>query len=252
LVAALLLGACGGEERKVPAPSPTPTATSLATPAPEATVASPAAAPTAAPKGTDASAVLKDPGKAKERAPARFRVSFETTKGPFVVEVHRDWAPKGADRFYNLARAGFFDDVRFFRVISGFMVQFGIHGDPEVAGAWRTAQIPDDPVAHSNKRGTITFATAGPNTRTTQVFINFRDNAGLDGQGFAPFGEVVEGMSVVDSLYAGYGEGRPSGAGPDQGRMQMEGNAYLQRDFSKLDSVKKARVAAAPKAQANN
>jgi peptidyl-prolyl cis-trans isomerase A (cyclophilin A) len=227
-------------------------ASAAAPPTPEATVApSPAAAPTAAPKA-DGKAALKDPAQAKDRAPARFRVSFETTKGPFVVEVHRDWAPKGADRFYNLAKAGFFDDVRFFRVISGFMVQFGIHGDPEVAGAWRSAQIGDDPVAHSNKRGTITFATAGPNTRTTQLFINFRDNAGLDGQGFAPIGEVVEGMSVVDALYAGYGEGRPQGAGPDQGRMQMEGNAYLQRDFPKLDSVKKARVSAAPKAQANN
>jgi peptidyl-prolyl cis-trans isomerase A (cyclophilin A) len=251
IAAALLLGACGGGSREVPAPSPT--ATPLAAPTPETTVTpSSAAAPTTAPPGADARAALKDPAKAKDRAPARFRVSFETTKGPFVVEVHRDWAPKGADRFYNLARAGFFDGVRFFRVITGFMVQFGIHGEPEVAAAWRTAQIPDDPVAHSNKRGTITFATAGPATRTTQVFINFKDNAGLDGQGFAPFGEVVEGMNVVDSLYAGYGEGGSQGAGPDQGRMQQEGNAYLLRDFPKLDAVKKARVAAAPKDQASN
>jgi peptidyl-prolyl cis-trans isomerase A (cyclophilin A) len=179
-------------------------------------------------------------------------VRFETTKGAFVVQVHRDWAPRGADRFYNLAKAGFFDDVRFFRVISGFMVQFGIHGEPAVAAAWREAQIPDDPVKQTNTRGRITFATAGPDTRTTQVFINFKDNPRLDGMGFAPFGEVVEGMSVVDSLFAGYGEGRPSGGGPDQGRIQAEGNAYLKREFAKLDSVKAAKVVAAPKSQASN
>jgi peptidyl-prolyl cis-trans isomerase A (cyclophilin A) len=166
------------------------------------------------------------------------------------VEVHRDWAPRGADRFYNLAKVGFFDEIRFFRVIAGFMVQFGIQGDPAVAAAWREAQIQDDPVKQSNRRGMVTFATAGPNTRTTQVFINFKDNAGLDGQGFAPIGQVVEGMSVVDTLFAGYGEGGPGG-GPDQGRLQMEGNAYLKREFPKLDSVKTAKVIAAPAAQAS-
>jgi peptidyl-prolyl cis-trans isomerase A (cyclophilin A) len=132
--------------------------------------------------------------------------------------------------------------VTFFRVVSGFMVQFGIHGKPEVAAAWREAQIPDDPTKASNRRGTITFATAGPNTRTTQVFINFKDNGFLDGQGFAPFGRIVEGMEVVDSLYSGYGEGAPRGAGPDQGRAQAEGNAYFRRDFPKLDHVKSARL----------
>ena len=199
----------------------------------------------------DPRAALRDPARARERAPDRFRVRFDSTKGPFVIEVHRDWAPRGADRFYNLAKAGFFDEIRFFRVIAGFMVQFGIHGDPGVGSVWRGASIQDDPVKQSNRRGMVTFATAGPDTRTTQVFINFKDNTGLDGQGFAPFGQVVEGMSVVDSLYSGYGEGRPSGGGPDQGRLQMEGNAYLKREFAKLDSVKTAKVIAAPAATAS-
>ena len=132
-----------------------------------------------------------------------------------MVEVHRDWAPNGADRFYNLVKNGFYNDARFFRVIDGFMVQFGINGDPKISAVWRDANIKDDPVKQSNTRGMITFATAGPNTRTTQVFINFGDNAGLDGQGFSPFGKVVSGMDVVDSLYAGYGEGAPNGHGPE-------------------------------------
>ena len=156
--------------------------------------------------------------------------------------MHRAWAPHGADRFYNLVKHGFYDNERFFRVISGFMVQFGINGDPRISAHWRDANIPDDPVKESNKRGTITFATAGPNTRTTQVFINFGDNAGLDGQGFAPFGQVVSGMKVVDSLNAEYGEGAPRGRGPDQGRMQTEGNAYLEKDFPRMDYMKKATI----------
>jgi len=159
-----------------------------------------------------------------------------------VIEVTRSWAPRGADRFYNLVRAGYFDDVAFFRVIQGFMVQFGINGDPRVNAVWQQARIPDDPVTQSNRRGAITFATAGPGTRTTQVFINFKDNAGLDGQGFAPFGRVTEGMAVVDQLYSGYGEGAPQGMGPEQGRAQAEGNAYLRGSFPKLDSIKTARV----------
>ncbi len=185
---------------------------------------------------------LLDPPHATEQAPDRFRVRFETTKGPFVIEVTRAWAPRGADRFYNLVRVGYYDDVSFFRVIENFMVQFGIHGDPAVNAAWRQARIPDDPVTQSNKRGMVTYAMAGPDTRTTQLFINFRDNAGLDGQGFSPFGRVVEGLSVVDSLYSGYGEGAPSGAGPEQGRAQGEGNAYLKSRFPKLDFVKTARL----------
>ena len=139
-------------------------------------------------------------------------------------------------------KSGFYDDTRFFRVIKDFMVQFGINGDPGISTPWRTATIKDDPVKQSNKRGTITFATSGPNSRTSQVFINFKDNAGLDGQGFSPFGQVVTGMNVVNSLFGGYGEGAPNGRGPDQGRIQREGNAYLTRDFPNLDHVKKATI----------
>jgi peptidyl-prolyl cis-trans isomerase A (cyclophilin A) len=186
---------------------------------------------------------LSDPAALNAKAPAVYQAKFDTSKGTFVVEVHRDWAPIGADRFYNLVKNGFYDNARFFRVIEGFMVQFGINGDPNVAAVWRDADIKDDPVKESNQRGTITFATAGPNTRTTQVFINFADNAPLDGQGFAPFGKVVSGMEVVDSLYAGYGEGAPNGNGPDQGRVQGQGNAYLEQDFPKLDFIKTATIA---------
>ncbi|MGZ3411110.1 MAG: peptidylprolyl isomerase [Xanthobacteraceae bacterium] len=185
---------------------------------------------------------LANPAALTEKAPATYKVRLDTSKGAVVIQVNRDWAPNGADRFYNLVKNGFYDNVRFFRVISGFMVQFGINGDPKVQSVWRTAAIKDDPVTQSNKRGYITFATAGPNTRTSQVFINFGDNAALDGQGFAPFGQIVTGMNIVDQLYSGYGEGAPRGRGPDQGRMQQEGNAYLQRDFGNLDFIKKATI----------
>jgi peptidyl-prolyl cis-trans isomerase A (cyclophilin A) len=185
---------------------------------------------------------LSDPASLNEKAPAVYQAKFDTSKGPFVVEVHRDWAPNGADRFYNLVKNGFYNNVRFFRVLEGFMAQFGINGDPGISTGWRNADIKDDPVKVSNGRGTITFATAGPNTRTTQVFINFGDNAGLDGQGFSPFGKVVSGMDVVDSLYGGYGEGAPRGAGPDQGQVQAQGNDYLQQDYPKLDYVKTATI----------
>ena len=188
-------------------------------------------------------AKLRNPAALKEQAPPTFKANFETSKGPFVIEVHREWAPIGADRFYNLVRNGFFDDVRFFRVISGFMAQFGIHGTPAVQSAWRAASLKDDPVRQSNKRGTVTFATAGPDTRTTQFFINFGDNTGLDKQGFAPFGEIVSGMAVVDKINAEYGEGAPRGKGPDQGRLQSEGNAYLNKEFPKLDYIKSATIA---------
>jgi peptidyl-prolyl cis-trans isomerase A (cyclophilin A) len=185
---------------------------------------------------------LGDPSSLNEKAPDVYKAKFDTTKGTFVIEVHRDWAPRGADRFYNLVKNGFYNDARFFRVINGFMVQFGISGNPDVSAVWRQARIQDDPVKQSNQRGMVSFATAGPGTRTTQVFINFGDNAGLDGQGFAPFGQVVSGMDVVDSLYGGYGEGAPRGRGPDQGRIQAEGNAYLMTDFPKLDYIKKATI----------
>ncbi|HEX3623958.1 MAG TPA: peptidylprolyl isomerase [Verrucomicrobiae bacterium] len=183
-----------------------------------------------------------DPSKLTATAPDSFKAVFNTTKGNFTVEVTRSLAPNGADRFYNLAKSGFFSDIAFFRVIPGFMCQFGIHGDPAVSAKWRDANIQDDPVKASNARGAITFATAGPNTRTTQLFINFGDNAGLDGQGFAPFGKVVDGMDVVDRIYSGYGEGAPGGNGPEQGRIQGEGNAYLKKDFPKLDYIKSVSV----------
>lgn len=159
-----------------------------------------------------------------------------------MVQVTRAWAPLGADRFYNLVKNGFYTDASFFRVIPGFMVQFGLSAKPSISEKWSHAVIPDDPVTQSNKRGYITFATAGPNTRTTQVFINFGDNSRLDSEGFAPFGQVVEGMDVVDKLYSGYGEGAPQGSGPDQGQIQAKGKAYLDGDFPKLDSIKTAVI----------
>ena len=177
-----------------------------------------------------------------EQAPPEYRARFSTSAGDFVIEVKREWAPIGADRFYNLVRSGYYDGIKFFRVISGFMAQFGIHGDPQVSATWRNERIADDPVRQTNTRGMVSFATAGPGTRTTQVFINFGDNRRLDGMGFSPFGKVVEGMDVVDRLYAEYGEGAPRGRGPDQARMQAEGNAYLEREFGKLDSVKQATI----------
>jgi peptidyl-prolyl cis-trans isomerase A (cyclophilin A) len=185
---------------------------------------------------------LANPAALNEQAPATYRVKFDTSRGPFVVEVHRDWAPLGADRFYNLVKNGFYDNARFFRVIGGFMVQFGINADPKLSALWRNARINDDPVKQSNKRGLITFATAGPNTRTTQVFVNYGDNAALDSQGFAPFGQIISGMNIVDGLFNGYGEGAPHGNGPEQGRVQSEGNAYLIKEFPKLDYIKTATI----------
>lgn len=193
----------------------------------------------------DASGTTERPGVATETpAPPVFRTHFETSAGVFEIEVHREWAPRGADRFYHLVQSGYYDGIRFFRVLAGFMAQFGISGDPKVAAAWRERRLPDDPVRQSNTRGMVSFATAGPNTRTTQAFINYGDNSALDGMGFAPFGRVVEGMDVVDRLYADYGEGAPRGRGPDQGRIQAEGNAYLERDFPQLDYVIRATIIA--------
>ena len=186
---------------------------------------------------------LTKPEALDEKAPDAFSVKFETSKGDFVVEVSREWAPLGADRFYNLVKHGFFDGVRFFRVIEGFMVQFGINGDPEVRRAWETANIKDDPVVQSNKRGYVTYAKPpSPNGRTTQVFINLVDNTKLDADGFSSFGRVVEGMKVVDQLYSGYGEGAPRGGGPGQRRIQADGNAFLEKEFPKLDYVKTATL----------
>lgn len=182
------------------------------------------------------------PGKLTEQAPESYKAQFDTTKGKITIEVTRSLSPNGADRFYNLVRSGYFKDIAFFRVIPGFMCQFGIHGDPAVSAKWRKANLTDDPVKGSNSRGAITFATAGPNTRTTQLFINFGDNRNLDGMGFSSFGKVVEGMDIVDKINGEYGEGAPRGRGPDQGRIQAEGNAYLKKDFPNLDYIKSATI----------
>ena len=189
-----------------------------------------------------ANPALLNPSALAAKAPEVYEVKFTTTKGEFVVQVTRAWALLGADRFYNLAANKFFDDASFFRVLSGFVVQFGLSADPQVSKVWRTATIKDDPVTQSNRPGYITFATAGPNTRTTQVFINLGNNAQLDSMGFAPFGLVTQGMEVVKQLYSGYGEGAPSGRGPDQGAVSSQGKAYLDKNFPNLDSVKSASV----------
>jgi peptidyl-prolyl cis-trans isomerase A (cyclophilin A) len=225
---------------------PKPPATPTAKPKPPAKPAAkpptgqkPAATPQrgqAAGLSAAARARLRNPAKLKDVAPATFKARFDTSVGPFVIEVHRDWAPKGADRFYNLVKYGFFDGARFFRVIPRFMVQFGLNGDPSIQSVWRNANITDDPVKQSNKRGYVTFATAGPNSRTTQIFINFGDNSRLDADGFAPFGMVVSGMEAVDKINAQHREE------PDQGRIQMQGNAYLNRAFPKLDYITKATI----------
>jgi peptidyl-prolyl cis-trans isomerase A (cyclophilin A) len=189
-----------------------------------------------------ASPGFAEPAKLTEKAPETFKAQFETTKGNFTIEVTRSLSPNGADRFYNLVKSGYFKDVAFFRVIKGFMCQFGIHGDPAVAAKWRSANIADDAVKGSNTRGAITFATAGRNTRTTQLFINFGNNVNLDKMGFSPFGTITEGMDVVDKINGEYGEGAPQGRGPDQGRVQNEGNAYLKKDFPNLDYIKSATI----------
>jgi peptidyl-prolyl cis-trans isomerase A (cyclophilin A) len=178
-----------------------------------------------------------NPDQLNEKAPEKFKAKFETTKGEFIVDVTREWSPNGADRFYNLVKNGYYDNCRFFRVVENFIVQFGINGDPKLNTVWRAARIPDDQSEQSNSRGCVTFATSGPNTRTTQLFINFADNSFLDSQGFTPFGKVdEEAMKVVGSITAKYGEK------PDQGRMQKEGNAYLEQAFPDLDYIKSAAI----------
>jgi peptidyl-prolyl cis-trans isomerase A (cyclophilin A) len=185
---------------------------------------------------------LLHPATLTERAPAVFEVRFTTTKGSLVVTVTRAWAPLGADRFYNLVKHHFYDDASFFRVLKGFVAQFGISPYPAVTAVWKDAHIKDDPVAQSNKRGYLVFATSGPNTRTTQLFINLGDNKSLDARGFAPFGQVTSGMAVVDSLYQGYGEGGMPGGGPDQEEMTRLGKPYIDKGWPKLDSIKRARL----------
>jgi peptidyl-prolyl cis-trans isomerase A (cyclophilin A) len=182
---------------------------------------------------------LKNASQLTEKAPDIFRARFETTQGAFVIEVHRDWAPIAADRFFNLAKNGFYDDTRFFRVLDGFMAQFGLNGDPGIQAVWQTAPLIDEPAKQSNTRGYVTFTReSSPNSRYTMVFINYRDNSHLDADGFAPFGQVVTGMDVVDKLYSGYGRANV----PDQRRILKEGNAYLANEYPKLDFVKKATI----------
>ena len=176
------------------------------------------------------------------QAPNVYTVNMDTSKGAVVIEVHRDWAPLGADRFYELVKSGYYNGARFFRVLPNFMAQFGIAADPQVTSKWKDAKIQDDPVKESNVKGMVTFATAGPNTRTTQMFINIADNARLDGMGFAPIGKVMSGMEVVENFYKGYGEGAPRGHGPAQQLIEEQGNAYLEKDFPQLDYIKKATV----------
>jgi cyclophilin family peptidyl-prolyl cis-trans isomerase len=206
--AVLLSAAC---EKPAPPPADTATAAPPATPAPTPTVT----------------------------APAEFKVRLETSKGPIVIQLHRDWSPNGADRFFQLIGDGYYNDARFFRVIPRFIVQFGMNGDPATNAKWADQRIPDDPVKQSNTRGTVTFAKcAMPNCRSTQIFINLGDNAGLDAQGFAPIGTVVEGMSVVDRLYSGYGDPPPD----QQDNISSAGNAYLAKNYPKLDYIRTATV----------
>ena len=196
----------------------------------------------AAPSIAAAQPSLKNPTSLTDKAPATYRVKLDTSAGPVVIEVHRDWAPLGADRFYNLVKYGFYDNVRFFRVIPGFMAQGGMSGDPAIQKLWGRNNINDDPVKQSNKRGYVTFAkTAAPNSRSTQIFINYADNSSLDSQGFAPFGQVVSGMETVDK-FESYGRNNV----PDQGMITAEGNAYLQRDYPKLTVIKKATIETTP------
>jgi peptidyl-prolyl cis-trans isomerase A (cyclophilin A) len=186
---------------------------------------------------------LLDPSLATETAPETYRVKMETTAGDFVIEVHREWAPIGADRFYNLVKIGYYTDAAFFRVLAGFMAQAGFNGDPAVSRAWLNSRIKDDPVVKSNSPGMVTFAkSAQPNSRSAQFFINYGDNSYLDESGFAPFGKVIEGMESVNALYSGYGEGQPNGNGPNQGKLYKGGNDYLKAEFPELDYIKKASI----------
>ena len=184
---------------------------------------------------------LRRPSSFREEAPDSYRARFETTEGPFVVEVHRSWAPRAADRFYNLVRAGFYDGIPFHRVLDGFVAEFGIHPDPWVNAAWRQMEMTDEPVRASNTRGRVTFSKSGRHTRTVQVFVNTDDNPELDDDGFAPFGEVVEGMEVIDALHSGYGDGPPRGDGVYQSMAIARGEEYFA-DFPELDRIERATI----------
>lgn len=184
---------------------------------------------------------MLDPSKATETAPASYVVKLETTRGEIIIDVTREWSPNGADRFYNLVKIGYYDDVALFRVIAGFMAQLGIHGDPAVNKVWRDARIEDEPVKASNTPGMVTFAMGGPNSRTTQIFLNLGSNVNLDGMKFAPFGKL-RSMDVLKTVHSGYGEGAPRGRGPHQGKLQSEGNPYLKAAFPELDYITKASI----------
>jgi len=186
---------------------------------------------------------LLDAGLANEKAPDTYKVKMSTTAGDFMIEVHRDWAPRGADRFFNLVKIGYYNDTAFYRVLKGFMAQVGMNGDPAVNEVWMNAQIRDDLVKQSNTKGMVTFAMSGkPHSRTSQIFINYGDNSYLDDMGFAPFGEVVEGFESVEALYGGYGEGAPRGKGPNQSRLFRGGNDYLKGEFPELDYIVTATI----------
>ncbi|MFN3322867.1 MAG: peptidylprolyl isomerase [Bryobacteraceae bacterium] len=191
---------------------------------------------TSAPEG----AAKPEPAKA-EAPPERYKVEFDTSKGTFQIEVIRDWAPRGADRFHQLVRNGYFDDTRFYRVLRNYIVQFGLSADPSTTQMMAQLKLQDDPRKESNRKGTVTFAHYGPNSRTTQVFINLRDNTSLDKDGFTPFGRVIEGMDVVEQISSIYGDWPPRGSGPDQARIVAEGNVYLDRNFPRLDKIKAVR-----------
>ncbi len=186
------------------------------------------------------------PKRLTETAPERFLAHFETTKGSFTIDVHRAWSPRGADRFYNLVSNGYYDDTRIYRVVDGFMAQWGIHGDPIVDYQWQDELILDDPVVQSNTPGRVAFAKGGANSRTTEIFISYKDNSNLDSRGFSPIGEVVEGMEVVQSFHSGYGDGPPRGEGPYQAQAHAEGNPYFDANFPDLDRVIRAFVEPAP------
>jgi peptidyl-prolyl cis-trans isomerase A (cyclophilin A) len=185
---------------------------------------------------------LLQPRSFNETAPDSYQVRLATTKGDILIGVTREWAPLAADRFYNLVKAGYYDGIAFHRVIEGFMAEFGIHGDPWVNAAWRQALMVDEPVRQSNTPGRVTFSTNTPNSRTVQVFINTDDNPNLDGQGFSPFGEVLEGMEVVEALYSDYGDGPPRGEGVYQAMAIARGDEYLNEEFPLLDRIEAAVV----------
>jgi peptidyl-prolyl cis-trans isomerase A (cyclophilin A) len=229
--ASLVLAAVALTAQTAPKPAPKPAAPATAAPKP--------AAPAAAPKAPGPNRLL-NPAALTAKAPDEFKVKFDTTKGVVLLTLHREWAPKGVDRFYNMTRNGFFNGVRFFRVIPNFMAQFGVNGDPAVNEAWEKARLMDDPPnGKSNVRGIITYGTTGqPNSRGTQLFINYKDNSFLDKQGFVPIGEVVEGMEVVDMLNAEYGSAPQN----EQGTLVSQGNKYMQSKYPKLDYIKTATV----------